>query len=208
MGYVQRYKFTQESIDPASTTYRVSLEITFFADRIAKALENGGVKIAEKPKVVVIIDERPMEMVTEASFLLTASPIEEMFRESVLRAGRMGIGRAKVRTLKNDAEVMKAVNGDAAAVKWLAGQYAAELVVVGAARAKPSANGQEMEGLVWTKIYDGASASPIWAQEVKESVAGTVGADRFRAIRQCADKMNVLLGEFLAAPRPPRKADN
>lgn len=208
MNYVQSYKYAEEAIDAGGGTYKVSLEITFFADQISKALEKSGLKVAEKPKAVIILDERALDIVTDASFLFTTSPTEEMFRETISQTGLKGIGRSKVRALKNDAEVLKAVGGDATALKWLGSQIGAEIVVVGAARAKPSDSGEEMEGLVWVKVYDAASANLIWAKEATESVPGTNGADKFRAIRLCADKMNIMLGEFLATRKSPPKAQN
>ncbi|MBI5178457.1 MAG: hypothetical protein HZA04_04280 [Nitrospinae bacterium] len=199
MTFVHSYRFSEETINQETHTYRVAMEFSFFTDHITKHLEKGGLKVAEKPKAVVIVDERAMGLLGDSGLLITPSATEELFKETLGDAGFKAFGRAKVRSLKNDAESLKAVGGDAAALKWLAAQCGAEFVVIGSTRAKQAEKTMDTEGTVSVNIYDAKTGASVWAKEVVEKVPGQTGADKFRAVRAGVEKMDALLIEFLAA---------
>ncbi len=198
MDYVQKYKFSEEVISEDNTTYHVGMEVVFFAEPIRAALEDLGTAVTHRKKVVIVIDERPLEVVSDISFLLTGSVSEDRLRAAAAETGFKTIDRAEVRALKNDQKVIKAVEGDEDAVRWLAAQFKAEYVITGRARA--TAIGAEMMGKILLNVY-AADGSVVWSKEIIETVQGSGGMERFKVIRLCGDKGAVMVSELLLTRR-------
>lgn len=195
--YVHSFKFNDEKIDVATTNYVVSLEVSFFSANISRALENIGLEVAGPPNAVIVLDDRPMGMIAVSGFLLTPSPTENMISEAADEAGLKPVNRTKLRTLKNDDEIIMAVKGEPAALKWLGGQFNAELVMVGSTSAV--SNGGKITGTVTLKIFNGRTAEPLWGKEVSETVESGNQSEKFRTIRLSAEKMKGLVADFLNA---------
>lgn len=193
--FVQKYKFAEETISPDNKTYHIAVEVTFFADQVRGALENLGAAVTQRKRVVIVIDERAMDGASDTNFLMTGSMTEDRLRQAAGDAGYKGMARAEVRALGNDPQAVKAVEGDADAVRWMATQLKADYVIAGTARAIAAGTG--MMGTIKLNVY-AADGSPVWAKEITESVPGSGGPDRFRVIRLCADKAAVMVSELLA----------
>lgn len=196
VDFVQKYKFTDEMILPDNTTYHVGMEVTFFADQVRTALEGLGTAVSQRKRVVVVIDERAINVVSDGNFLMTGSMTEDRLRQAAGEAGYKGMARAEVRALGNDPEAAKAVAGDADAVRWVAAQLKADYVITGTARA--TASGADMMGTTKLNVY-ASDGNMVWAKEVTESTPGNGGPDRFKVIRLCADKAAVMVSELLAS---------
>ncbi|MBI5638449.1 MAG: DUF2066 domain-containing protein [Nitrospinae bacterium] len=192
--FVQKYKFAEETISPDNKTYHVALEVVFFADQVRGALENLGTAVAQRKRVVIVIDERAMDGASDTNFLMTGSMTEDRLRQAAGDAGYKGMARAEVRALGNDPQAVKAVEGDADAVRWMATQLKADYVITGTARATA---GTGMLGTIRLNVY-AADGSPVWSKEITESAPGGGGPERFRVIRLCADKAAVMVSELLA----------
>lgn len=194
MDFVQKYKFAEETISPDNKTYHVAMEVTFFADQVRGALEKLGTAVAQRKRVVIVVDERAMDGASDTNFLMTGSMTEDRLRQAAGEAGYKGMARAEVRSLGDDAQAVKAVEGDADAVRWMAAQLKADYVITGTARASA---GSGMLGTIKLNVY-AADGSPVWSKEITESVPGSGGPERFRVIRLCADKAAVMVSELLA----------
>ncbi len=195
MDFVQKYKFAEETISPDNKTYHVAMEVTFFADQVRGALENLGTAVTQRKRAVIVIDEQAMDGASDTNFLLTGSMTEDRLRQAVGEAGYKGMARAEVRALKDDPQAVKAVAGDADAVRWVAAQLKADYVITGSARAASAGTG--MLGTIKLNVY-AADGNPVWSKEITESAPGNGGPDRFRVIRLCADKAAVMVSELLA----------
>ncbi len=196
VDFAQKYKFTDEMILPDNVTYHVAMEVTFFADQVRAALEGLSTAVSQRKRVVVVIDERAMDGVSDANFLMTGSMTEDRLRQAAGDAGYKGMARAEVRALGNDPQAAKAAEGDADAVRWVAAQLKADYVITGTARA--AASGTGMMGTTKLNIY-APDGSVVWAKDITESAPGNGGPDRFRVIRLCADKAAVMVSELLAS---------
>lgn len=194
MGFVQKYKFAEETISPDNKTYHVAMEVTFFADQVRGALENLGTVVTQRKRLVIVIDEQAMDGASDTNFLMTGSMTEDRLRKAAGEAGYKGMARDEVRALGNDPQAVKAVAGDADAVRWMAAQLKADYVITGTARA---VNGTGMLGTIKLKVY-AADGESVWSKEITENAPGTGGPERFRVIRLCADKAAVMVSEFLA----------
>lgn len=195
INFVHSFKFNDEIIDLTTGNYSVSLEASFFTVNVASALEKIGLAVAEPPKAVVVFDDRSLGMVTASGFLLTPSPTENMISEAAEEAGLKTVNRSRLRALKNDDEIMRAVKGDPAAVKWLGGQFNAELVMAGSTSAAEA--GGKITGTVALRIYSGRSGELLWVREASETLESSNQSDKFRTIRLAAEKMRGLAAQFL-----------
>lgn len=195
IDFVHSYKFNDEKIDLANNTYVVSLEVAFFSANLSTALEKIGTVLAEAQKAVVVIDDRPMGLITASGFLLMPSPAENMISEAVEWVGLKAVNRAKLRTLKNDDEIMRAIKGDPSSIKWVADQFKALFVLVGSTSAVEA--GGKITGAVTLKIFDGRTAEPLWGKEVSETLESADQTDKFKTIRLAADKMREEAALFL-----------
>ncbi len=195
INFVHSFRFNDEKIDLTSGSYVVSLEVSFFTMNVASALEKTGLAVAEPPKAVVVIDDRSLGMITVSGFLLTPSPTETIISEAADEAGLKTVNRTRLRALKNDDEIMKAVKGDPAAVKWLGGQFNAELVMAGSISAAEA--GGKITGTVALRIYSGRSGELLWWKEASETLESSNQSDKFRTIRLAAVKMRGLAAQYL-----------
>lgn len=194
MEFVQKYKFAEETISPDNKTYQVVMEVTFFADQVRGALENLGTAVIQRKRLVIVIDEQAMDGASDTNFLMTGSMTEDRLRKAAGEAGYKGMARDEVRALGDDPQAVKAVAGDADAVRWMAAQLKADYVITGTARATA---GSGMMGTIKLKVYT-ADGNPVWSKEITESAPGNGGPERFRVIRLCADKAAVMVSELLA----------
>lgn len=195
MDFAHKYKFSEEVISPNSATYHVTMEVVFFSELIQNELEKLGTAITRKKSVVLVIDERPMEVVMEGSFLYTSSLTEERLKAAAAEAGYHTAGRMEVRGLKNDALAVKAVEGDKEAIKWLASQLKPDYVITGKVRV--TAEGAELRGKTIVTAYEPKGAEQVWSSESTGAVPGGNGTNRYKAVRQCAEKLALPLTEFL-----------
>ncbi|MBI3581202.1 MAG: hypothetical protein HY098_03865 [Nitrospinae bacterium] len=196
INFVHSFKFNDEIIDPTTGTYSVSLEASFFTANVASALEKIGLAVAEAPKAVVVFDDGSLGMITGSGFLLTPSPTENLISQAAEEAGLKAVNRTKLRALKKDDEIMKAVKGDPAAVKWLGGQFNAELVMAGSTSAAEA--GGKITGTVALRIYNGRTGELLWGKEASETIESSNQSDKFRTIRLAAEKMRGLAAQFLS----------
>jgi hypothetical protein len=203
IDFVHSYKFNDEKIDLTNTSYYVSLEVSFFANNISAALEKIGMQLAESPKAVVVVDDRPMGNITASGYLLTSSPTENMISEAVEWAGLKAVNRTKLRALKNDDEIMRAIKGDTASIKWLADQFKAGIVVVGATNAVEVSG--KIIGTVSLKIFDGKTAELLWVKDISESLESTDQTDKFKTIRLAAEKMRDETAGFITRRMASKK---
>ncbi|MBI3794995.1 MAG: hypothetical protein HY280_09755 [Nitrospinae bacterium] len=203
MDFTHSFKFNEEKIDPENHAYVVSMEVTFFSDVLSASLEKIGMKVAERPKAVVIVDEQTFGGAATSSFLLSSSPTEKILAEVLEDNGFKAVTRNGLRQLKMDAEIIKAVKGDEQALKWLGGSFKAELVITGTAGSTEA--GGKITGVVSIKIYDGETAELLWSKEVSKSVESSNHADKFKVIRLAAEKVKEYTNEYLSPPPTEKK---
>lgn len=205
MDFVHKYKFSEETISPDGGNYHIAMEVIFFADLVQSELEKLGTAVTLKKGVVILIDERPMEGVTDASFMYTGSLTEERLKKAAQEAGYRATGRVEVRGLKDDARAAKAIAGDKDALLWLAERLKGDYVITGKSRVTSS--GTEIRGTTQITAYGGREADAAWTSEAVETVAGATGTDRFKAVRKCADKLSDPLTEFLGKAKEAKPAE-
>lgn len=203
MDFVQSYKFIKEEVDEENGLYKLDLQVTFFKGHFRASLMQVGLAMdsGDKPKVVLIIDERAMGVVPDSNFLLLPSNAEKGLKELVSSLGFSIVDRAKIRGLKDDQRVLRAVNGDIASVRWLSEQYGASYIILGRARSVPSSamdkGPKSVDGEISAKIYDGRSASVLWEDKVTHRVEGGSATGGFKAIRLAAEELNRRVVEFI-----------
>ncbi len=202
MDYVQSYKFIEEQMDEESRTYTTGMQFTFFLDHIKLVLAERGVTFdqRDKPKVALLIDERSVGVMDDASFILLPSSAEKRLEESLVKMGFNVISRGEIRKLGDNEQVLSAVKGDVDAVSWLARQYDAEFIVLG--RARPISQTEDdgskwVEGEIDAKVYDGFTLEVLWERQVVERIEDKGGGSGFRAVRMAAETFDDELQEFL-----------
>jgi hypothetical protein len=205
MNFTHSYRYFDERIDTAVRAYFISLEFSFFSDELSQALKKIGVKVKEHSKAVVVVEEGVMDAITASSFLLTSSLTENMLKDVFENNGYIVINRVKLRSLKKEDDILKAIKGDQTAVKWLSGQYGADIVVVGTTSAGEAKS--KTSGTVSIKVYNG-TGELLWSKEQTETVESTAQTDRMMAVRVSAEKIKIELSEFLSRRLPAKKVSN
>ena len=203
MKFVQSYKYIEESYDEQTGLYTVALEFTLFYDYLRKSLSKAGLTVegGSRLKVVVVIDERTISAVPDSSFLLIPSATEESLKKSIGRLGYYVIDRKKIRGLKEDSRVLKAVRGDADSILWLGEQFDASYIIVGSASSKSHSadadNPPWVEGEIDASVYDGQSGDVLWHEQVVERLEGKSGTAGFRAVRMAGKKLDSRIVDFI-----------
>ncbi len=202
MDYVQSYKFIEENMDEDGRTYTIGMQFTFFLDHIKLVLAERGITFdqRDKPKVALLIDERSVGVMDDASFILLPSSTEKRLEDSLVKMGFNVISRIEIRKLGDNEQALNAVRGDIDAVSWLARQYDAEFVVLG--RARPVSQTEDdgskwVEGEIEAKVYDGFTMEVLWERQVVERIEDKGGGSGFRAVRMAAETFDGELQEFL-----------
>jgi len=201
-GYVKSYR-ELTSAQESDGTWRVKIEaeVTAMFDEILKdqmALELL-LSWLKKPRFMVVLDEDNMG---DKSSIVAANEINKVLKDK----GFDVVSAEQTKAILSQREAQSAINGDASAAASIAGQYQAEIIVTGRARATKAegttkmlggmTSGQAVISASIIRADNGQILATSTAEGKKVHIAPeTAGAE---ALKQAADNLaNTLVAETI-----------
>ena len=156
--FVQSYKFLQENVDNTSGSLKVRLQVTLFVDSLRNALRDAGapLKRRDKPKLLIIIDEKSANLLASGNFLLLNSRSEEILSAFFRERGYQVADRATVRKTGLEAEAIAAVKrSDRGAIEKLWRAVGADMMLFGLMEvdARKTEDGEMVEAEITVSLF-------------------------------------------------------
>lgn len=189
--YVKSYKFLDETTDVVNRQLKMRLQVTLFLSDIRTAINKAGLptKRRDLPKILVIVDERNEEFFTGENFLLLKSVSEEVLSQSFRDKGYQVADRKNVVKALLGKTTLRAVKGDAGAIKSLNSILGADMMIFGktVVKANPTAGGELVEAIVSLELVSGVDGKKImYVQKLDSGIYGDVLAGTLESIQSAS----------------------
>ncbi len=189
--YVKSYKFLDETTDVVNRQLKMRLQVTLFLSDIRTAINKAGLptKRRDLPKILVIVDERNEEFFTGENFLLLKSVSEEVLSQSFRDKGYQVADRKNVVKALLGKTTLRAVEGDAGAIKSLNSILGADMMIFGktVVKANPTAGGELVEAIVSLELVSGVDGKKImYVQKLDSGIYGDVLAGTLESIQSAS----------------------
>lgn len=133
-AFVSSYKLLNEVIDPAGSRLTVNLQVTLFLDSVRTQLRRLGVQVKRPPlpNLLILIDEKNANIISNPNFLLFNSLSEDLISRAYRQRGYAVSNRMNIRRVNIGAVALQAFSKDQLAMSAIRRTFETDLFIFGA----------------------------------------------------------------------------